>query len=98
MTEKKTIIVPDEQLPHIEEGENICECMKKPVDLRKKKGYLSWSAETGSTVKKGDTVCDIEVDKKTVVITSGYDGVLTEKCFEDGEVVKAGDILGYVCT
>lgn len=95
IAERKAVIVPDELLPRAED-ENVCECMKKPVDLTTKKGYINWVKNEGDTVRYGEVICDIEVDKKTVDITSSCDGILAEKCIEDGEVAKAGSILGYL--
>lgn len=89
------IIVPDSLLPKPLPYRN-CQCMKEPVDLTEKKGILIWICQTGDRVEAGQTVCEGEVEKKTVEITAPVSGVLCEKCIEDEFVFRAGDILGYI--
>ena len=44
----------------------------------------------GSRVKQGDVLCIIEAMKLMNEITSEFDGIITELCVENGEVVEAG--------
>ena len=92
---KIEIVVPDSLMPKPQPYRN-CECMKRPVDLKTKKGTLIWCCDIGETVEKGNTIAEGEADKKTVEILAPADGVLIEKCIEDDFVFSAGDILGYI--
>ena len=91
----KEIIVPESLLPKPQPYRN-CQCMKEPVDLTLKKGTLTWLVEKGEKVAEGQTLCEGEVDKKTVEIKAPADGVLAEILIDDDHVFKAGDILGYI--
>jgi len=92
---KIEIIVPDSLMPKPQPYRN-CECMKQPIDLKIKKGTLTWCFDVGETVEKGNTIAEGEADKKTVEILAPADGVLIKKCIEDDFVFSAGDILGYI--
>ena len=92
---RQTIIVESEKMPKKDPAKT-CECMNEPVKLESKKGTLFWVKQTGDTVKKGEVVCEGEVEKKTVEFLAPCDGVLTQQCVRDGEVFTAGDVLGYV--
>ena len=92
----RAIIVEAEKMPK-KDPAKICKCMNEPVKLESKKGTLFWVKQTGDTVKKGEVICEGEVEKKTVEFPAPCDGVLTQQCVGDGEVFTAGDILGYVC-
>lgn len=89
------IIVPDSLMPKPQPYRN-CECMKKPVDLKTKKGVVAWLCQVGEHVEKGQVICEGEADKKTVEITAPASGILCEKTVEDELVFQAGDILGYI--
>lgn len=91
----RAIIVEAEKMPK-KDPAKICKCMNEPVKLESKKGTLFWVKQTGDTVKKGEVICEGEVEKKTVEFPAPCDGVLTQQCVGDGEVFTAGDILGYV--
>lgn len=92
---RQAIIVEAEKMPKKDPAKT-CKCMNEPVKLESKKGTLFWVKQTGDAVKKGDVVCEGEVEKKTVEFLAPCDGVLTQQCVRDGEVFTAGDILGYV--
>jgi len=50
----------------------------------------------GSVVKKGDVLCIVEAMKLMNEITAETDGVITEICAEDGQVVEYGQPLFYL--
>ena len=49
--------------------------------------------EEGVSVKKGDVLCIIEAMKMMNEITAGYDGVITEICAKENEIVEYGENL-----
>jgi len=89
------IIVEAEMMPKKDPAKT-CKCMNEPVDLTTKKGTLMWLKEVGEEVKQGEVVCEGEVEKKTIEFVAQYDGILAEKCVEDGEVFTEGTVLGYL--
>jgi len=50
----------------------------------------------GDSVKKGDVVCIVEAMKLLNEIVSECDGVVSEICVENGEVVEFGQPLFYI--
>lgn len=50
----------------------------------------------GDTVKKGDVLCIVEAMKLMNEITAEQDGVITEICVENGQVVEYGQPLFYL--
>lgn len=50
----------------------------------------------GSTVKKGDVLCIVEAMKLMNEITAEKDGVITQICVENGQVVEYGQPLFYL--
>lgn len=89
------IIVPDSLMPKPQPYRN-CECMKRPIDLKTKKGTLTWLCEVGETVTEGQIIAEGEADKKTVEIAAPCSGTLVEKAIEDEFVFQADDVLGYI--
>ena len=49
--------------------------------------------KVGDSVKKGDTLCIIEAMKLMNEITAEQDGVITEICAQNGQVVEYGSVL-----
>lgn len=49
----------------------------------------------GSSVKKGDVLCIVEAMKLMNEITAEQDGVITEICVENGQIVEFGQPLFY---
>ena len=74
------------------------EPIKMPFgDLTVDSGKLvRWMVAIGATVKKGDTVAEIETDKAVVEIESPADGTLTQLVTEPGTIVKMGGTIGAV--
>lgn len=89
------IIVPESLLPKPLPYRK-CECMKQPIDLTEKKGTITWLVAEGDAVTEGQTVCEGEVDKKTVEIKAPVSGILKEVLIEDEHVFQAGDVVGYI--
>lgn len=50
----------------------------------------------GDSVKKGDILCIVEAMKLMNEITAEQDGIITEICVENGQVVEYGQPLFYL--
>lgn len=96
MADRTPIIVPDTIMPEVLENEDVCDCMKEPVDFTESKGYIFWNVEEGEPVEEGHSVCSCEVKKRVVEIPAPCTGILVERCVEDNDVIKAGDVIGYI--
>ncbi len=57
---------------------------------------IRWLAETGSRVKAGEPLLEIETDKVAMEVESPADGVLLKRYFEENAVVPVATIIGYV--
>lgn len=95
MEHKIPIVVPESAMPR-KDIENPCPCQNKPVKLIYKKGKLSWLKKVGDPVKKGELICEAEVEKKIIEFIAPESGVLDEILIEENGKFKAGDILGYI--
>ncbi|HEY9200604.1 MAG TPA: 2-oxoglutarate dehydrogenase complex dihydrolipoyllysine-residue succinyltransferase [Gammaproteobacteria bacterium] len=52
-----------------------------------------WRKQVGDTVKRDESLLDLETDKVVLEVPSPIDGVLTEILQEEGAVVEAGQLL-----
>ena len=59
---------------------------------------MSWHKNTGDTVKRGDSLIDIETDKVTLEIAAPDDGVLVEILKQDGAEVNSDEIIAKIET
>jgi len=59
---------------------------------------MNWHKNTGDTVKRGDSLIDIETDKVTLEIAAPNDGVLVEILKQDGEEVNSDEIIAKIET
>ncbi|MBI2993337.1 MAG: 2-oxoglutarate dehydrogenase complex dihydrolipoyllysine-residue succinyltransferase [Gammaproteobacteria bacterium] len=57
---------------------------------------MSWHRKAGDSVKRGDTLIDIETDKVTLEVAAPNDGVLTEILRGDGETVSSDEIIARI--
>lgn len=89
------IRVPEALMPRPERFRD-CDCMHHPVDLTEKKGVIHWMRTEGDRVRKGDVLCEGEVDKKIIEICAEVDGVLASQIVYEDEVFTAGTVLGYI--
>ena len=71
------------KLPHLGEGID-----KIEVAL--------WHCDEGSRVEQGQDLLEVVTDKASFNIETPSSGVLKEKRFNEGEVVKEGDVLGVI--
>ncbi len=57
---------------------------------------VKWLKAVGASVKKGETIVEVETDKATVEVESSVDGVLVETLAEEGTVVAFGEQLATI--
>lgn len=57
---------------------------------------VKWLKAVGASVKKGETIVEVETDKATVEVESSVDGVLVEILAEEGSVVAFGEQLATI--
>jgi acetyltransferase EpsM len=57
---------------------------------------VSLDIHSGQHVVKGDLVCTLETTKSTQQLVAERDGYLVGLAFKQGQIVQAGDILGYL--
>lgn len=93
--ERVAIVVGDALFPR-KDPVKTCKCMNEPVDMTTSKGVLMWRKSIGDRMKEGEVICEGEINKKVVEILSPCSGVLSERCVGEGEVFRAGDVLGYI--
>lgn len=55
-----------------------------------------WYFEEGDKVEEGEDLIEMVTDKATFNVPSSAGGVLKEKCFEEGSVVKVGETLAVL--
>ncbi len=93
--EKTPIVVPRIVMPKKDE-ENPCPCQDIPVKLEFKTCHLSWLYDIGDYVRRGQVICEGEVEKKAFGIQAPCTGHIVEKCLDDDDDFTVGDILGYI--
>jgi len=59
---------------------------------------MNWHKKVGDTVKRGDSLIDIETDKVTLEVAALNDGVLCEIIKGDGEIVQSDEIIARIDT
>lgn len=57
---------------------------------------MKWHKKAGDSVKRGDSLIDIETDKVTLEVAAPDDGVLTEILKHDGEDVKSDEVIARI--
>src|SRR5260370_179927 len=56
----------------------------------------NWLKHGGDTVKKGDTLVELETDKVNVEVSAEESGVLQKIITREGDEVRVGDVLGRI--
>ena len=56
----------------------------------------TWLKEVGDTIEADDIVLEIATDKVDTEVPCEIDGVLREKLFEEGEVIKVGQVIAII--
>ena len=75
-----------------------CECRRKQLDLEFKYISLQWEKDIGSSVCKGEVICEAEVEKVFFEIYSSADGILSEICVKNGERCDIHKPIAFVTT
>ena len=57
---------------------------------------LEWHFEVGATVKRDETLIDLETDKVILEISAPASGILVETLRENGAVVHAGEVIARI--
>lgn len=57
---------------------------------------LKWNKRPGDEIKKGDILFEIETDKASMSVESFTDGILLAIKYNEGDVVKVGEIVAYI--
>jgi len=57
---------------------------------------LRWYKSIGDIIKRGDILFEIETDKATISVESYTEGTLLEIKYQEGELVKIGEIVAYI--
>ena len=67
------------------------------ADVDETEGILvDWFAREGRSVKKGDTLCEIQVEKVSVDIQTPVAGTLDEIVVGEDDEFEIGDTLGWI--
>lgn len=89
------ILTPREIMPHKIPGLE-CECQNRPVDLSSEPAYITWLVVAGEYVRAGEPIVEGEVQKRVIMLPAPCDGILIEKCVEDGWETVCGEVIGYI--
>lgn len=89
------ITVPEFIMPK-KDLENPCPCQDRPIETTFKEGLVFWQKEVGDAVKEGETICELEIEKKTAELAAPVTGILAEQTLEEGAAFNAESILGYM--
>lgn len=59
---------------------------------------MKWHKNVGDSVKRGDSLIDIETDKVTLEVAAPNDGILSEILKQDGAEVKSDEVIARIET
>jgi len=57
---------------------------------------VKWHKRPGEKVVQGETICEVETYKAVFQVEAKDSGVLAETAFNEGDVVEAPAVLGYI--
>jgi pyruvate dehydrogenase E2 component (dihydrolipoamide acetyltransferase) len=55
-----------------------------------------WKKKDGDEIKKGDVICEIEIEKAILEIEASEDGILLQRFYKEGDEVKAHTIIAVL--
>ena len=73
-----------------------CDCRRKQLDLEFKTVTLQWIKKTGEPVRKGELLCEGEVEKLFFEIRSPVDGILSDISVMDEETCEIHSPIGFI--
>jgi 2-oxoglutarate dehydrogenase E2 component (dihydrolipoamide succinyltransferase) len=57
---------------------------------------IKWLVNEGDTIEAEDSIIEIATDKVDSEVPAPADGVFVKKLFNEGDVVKVGEVIGYI--
>jgi pyruvate/2-oxoglutarate dehydrogenase complex dihydrolipoamide acyltransferase (E2) component len=57
---------------------------------------LGWKKQEGERIAKGETICEIEVEKSVFPIEAESDCILNTICVTEGECVPVGTVIAKI--
>ncbi|MGO9702108.1 MAG: biotin/lipoyl-containing protein, partial [Xanthobacteraceae bacterium] len=57
---------------------------------------VKWVKKLGDTIKKGDTIAEVETDKAVMEVEAFHDGYLAGPLAPEGTEMPVGKIIGYI--
>ena len=83
---------------HLPKETNIkrCACERGHINLEYKTARIYWKTRLKERVKKGEVVCEAEVEKAVIDVPSPADGVLVSIDVGEGEEAGSGRTLGFI--
>ncbi len=88
------VYLPRFALP--EKQKRQCKCACKKINMEYKQAALSWRAQCGDFVRKGDLLCEAEVEKTVIEICAPTGGRIAEICVQDGETCDVHHPIGFI--
>ena len=73
-----------------------CTCERGHINLEYKTARIYWKANIGDRVKKGEAVCEAEVEKAVIDVPSPVGGVLASIDVGEGEEAGVDNTLGFI--
>ena len=75
------------------------EIIMPKIGLDMEEGTIEqWLKKVGDTVKEGDPLVEIEIDKAVTTVESALNGTLVEIVAEAGDTVEITKVIGWVET
>src|ERR1019366_9421398 len=57
---------------------------------------VKWVKKLGDTIKKGDTIAEVETDKAVMEVEAFHDGYLAGPLAPEGTEMPVGKVIGYI--
>lgn len=73
-----------------------CDCMREKIDMEFKAAQITWLKKEGDFLKKGEVICEAEIEKAICEIMAPSDAGLHEICIPNGAFCGVKDVLCYI--
>jgi len=57
---------------------------------------VKWTKKLGDSIKKGDTIAEVETDKAVMDLEAFHDGFLAGPLASEGAEIPVGQVIGYI--